>query len=35
MNPKGLEAFAREAAKHLKTEKDPSDFTHMLTKVRV
>ncbi|MGM8225712.1 IS256 family transposase [Cellvibrio sp. ARAG 10.3] len=35
MNPKDLEAFAREAAKHMKTEKDLSDFTQMLTKVAV
>lgn len=35
MNPKDLEAFAREAAKHMKTEKDLSDFTQMLTKVTV
>lgn len=35
MNPKYLEAFAREAAKHLKTEKDLSSFTQMLTKVAV
>ena len=35
MNPKDLEAFAREAAKHMKTEKDLRDFTQMLTKVAV
>ena len=35
MNPKDLEAFAREAAKHLETEKDLSDFIQMLTKVAV
>jgi transposase-like protein len=35
MNPKDLEAFAREAAKHMKTEKDLRDFTQMLTKVTV
>ena len=35
MNPKDLEAFAREAAKHMKTEKDLNDFTQMLTKVAV
>lgn len=35
MNPKDLEAFAREAAKHMKTEKDLNDFTKMLTKVAV
>lgn len=35
MNPKDLEAFAREAAKHMKTGKDLSDFTQMLTKVAV
>jgi putative transposase len=35
MNKKDLEAFAREAAKTLKTEKDFSDFRAMLTKVTV
>src|SRR5690606_30660952 len=35
MNLKELEAFAREAAKHMKTEKDLRDFTQMLTKVAV
>lgn len=35
MNKKDLEAFAREAAKHMKTEKDLSDFSQMLTKVAV
>ena len=33
MNKKQLEAFAREAAKTLKTEKDLSDFSQMLTKM--
>lgn len=35
MNKKDLEAFAREAAKTLKTEKDLTDFRQMLTKVTV
>jgi putative transposase len=35
MNKKDLEAFAREAAKTLKTEKDLTDFRAMLTKVTV
>lgn len=35
MNKKELEAFAREAAKSIKTEKDLSDFSQMLTKVTV
>lgn len=35
MNRKDLEAFAREAAKHMKTEKDLSDFSQMLTKITV
>ena len=35
MNKKELEAFAREAAKSLKTEKDLNDFRQMLTKVTV
>jgi len=35
MNKKDLEAFAREAAKTLKTEKDFTDFRAMLTKVTV
>lgn len=35
MNRSELEAFAREAAKHMKTEKDLSDFSRMLTKVTV
>lgn len=35
MNKKDLEAFAHEAAKTLKTEKDFSDFRAMLTKVTV
>ncbi len=35
MNRKQLEAFAKEAAKTLKTEKDLSDFSHMLKKITV
>jgi len=35
MNKKELEAFAREAAKDIKTEKDLSDFSQMLTKITV
>lgn len=35
MNKKELETFAREAAKSIKTEKDLSDFSQMLTKVTV
>lgn len=35
MNKKELEAFAREAAKGLKTEKDLNEFSQMLTKVTV
>ncbi|OZG69893.1 IS256 family transposase [Hahella sp. CCB-MM4] len=35
MNRKELEAFAREAAKSLKTEKDLNEFRQMLTKVTV
>jgi len=35
MNREDLEAFAREAAKSMKTEKDLSDFTQMLTKITV
>ncbi len=35
MNKKELEAFAKEAAKHIKTEKDLNDFSKMLTKVTV
>jgi len=35
MNRKELEAFAREAAKSLKTEKDLSDFSRMLKKITV
>ena len=35
MNKKELEAFAREAAKTIKTEKDLNDFRQMLTKVTV
>ena len=35
MNKKELEAFAKEAAKALKTEKDLSDFNRMLKKITV
>lgn len=35
ISKKELEAFAREAAKGMKTEKDLSDFSQMLTKVTV
>ena len=35
MNKKELEAFAKEAAKTLKSEKDLNDFRRMLTKVTV
>ncbi|OUS12090.1 hypothetical protein A9Q89_06735 [Gammaproteobacteria bacterium 53_120_T64] len=35
MNKEDLEAFAREAAKILKTEQDLNDFRTMLTKVTV
>ena len=35
MNKDKLEAFAREAAKGLKTEKDLNEFSQMLTKVAV
>ena len=35
MNPKDLEAFAKEAAKSLKTESDLDAFRQMLTKVTV
>ena len=35
MNKEELEAFAREAAKQMKTEKDLNDFRQMLTKVTV
>ena len=35
MNKKDLEAFAREAAKGTKTEKDLTDMRAMLTKVMV
>ena len=31
MNKKELEAFAREAAKGMKTEKDLNEFSQMLT----
>ena len=35
MNKQELEAFAREAAKGIKTEKDLNDFRQILTKVTV
>lgn len=35
MNKSELEAFAREAAKSIKTEKDLSNFSQMLTKITV
>ena len=35
MNKEELEAFAREAAKGMKTEKDLNEFSQMLTKVAV
>jgi putative transposase len=35
VNKDDLEAFAREAAKTLKTEKDLNDFSQMLTKITV
>jgi transposase-like protein len=35
MNKKELEAFAREAAKSIKTEKNLNDFSQMLTKITV
>lgn len=35
MDQKQLEAFAREAAKSIKTEADLEDFSRMLTKVTV
>lgn len=35
MNKQELEAFVREAAKHMETEKDLSDFSQMLTKITV
>ena len=35
MNRKELEAFAREAAKSIKTEKDLNAFSQLLTKVTV
>ena len=34
MNKKELEAFARKAAKGLKTEKDLNEFNQILTKVK-
>nr|WP_166738813.1 hypothetical protein [Psychromonas sp. RZ22] len=35
MDQKQLEVFAREAAKTLKTEKDLTNFSQMLTKITV
>ncbi len=35
MNKEALEAFAREAAKGIKTEQDLNEFRQMLTKVIV
>lgn len=35
MNKKELEAFAREAAKSIKTEKELNDFSQMLTKITI
>ncbi len=35
MNKKELEAFAREAAKSIRTEKDLSDFSQMLKEITV
>ncbi len=35
MNKKELEAFAKQAAKSIKTEADLTDFRKMLTKVTV
>lgn len=35
MNKNELEAFAREAAKSIKTEKDLNNFSQMLTKITV
>ena len=35
MNKTELEAFAREAAKSIKTEKDLNAFSQMLTKITV
>lgn len=35
MNKKELEAFAKEAAKGIKTEKDLAEFSQMLTKITV
>ncbi len=35
MNKEQLEAFAREAAKSIKTESDLNDFRQMLTKVTI
>ena len=35
MNKKQIEAFAREAAKSIKTESDLNDFRQILTKITV
>ena len=35
MNKKGLEVFAKQAAKSIKSEADLTDFRKMLTKVTV
>jgi putative transposase len=35
MNRKELEAFAKDAAKGIKTEKDLAEFSQMLTKITV
>ena len=35
MNKKELEAFAKEAAKTIKTEQDLNEFRQMLTKITV
>jgi putative transposase len=35
MNKRALEAFAKQAAKSIKTEADLTDFRSMLTKITV
>ncbi len=35
MNKRELDAFAKDAAKGIKTEKDLTEFSHMLTKITV
>ena len=35
MNQQELEAFAREAAKSIKTEKDLNSFSQLMTKIAV